>query len=94
MNCYDVVRCREDQRIENFAAGDGGVISQVGIDEPGSVFQLGMRCGNETYGLHTIKYPAPVPDDPVNQFTSFPDLRLPVGVAVNGEVFSLLAPLI
>ena len=65
---------RKDQGIKHFTAGNGGVVSQVGIDQPGPVFQLRMGGHYETYCLNAIEDPAAKSYNSIYQFTAFTDL--------------------
>ncbi len=64
----------KDQGIQYFATGNGRIISQVRIDQPGAIFQLRIGGQNKTDCFYTIKYPASMSDDSIYQFTAFTDL--------------------
>jgi hypothetical protein len=45
----------KDQIVENLAAGDGRIVPQYRMDEPGPVFQVAVVSKHKTNRHHPIK---------------------------------------
>ena len=65
----------KDKIVQYFAARNRRVISEERMDQPGSVFEIGVVSKNEANRFGTVKDMAPVTDDAIDEFNSFSNLR-------------------
>ena len=64
----------EDQVVQDFAARDGGVVAQHGIDQAGAIFEVAIVAQHETGGHHGIEDVATIAGDAVDQNDTLADL--------------------
>ena len=64
----------EDEVVEHLAAGDGRVVAEHRVDEPGSVLERGVGAQDEAYRLASVEYPAAPAHYTVDQLDALADL--------------------
>ena len=80
----------KDKRVQNLAAGNGGIVTQVGVDQACPVLQLRMGGHDKTHGFYAIEYATAITYDAIYQLAAFPDLRVGVAVTIDGEVLQFV----
>jgi hypothetical protein len=83
----------EDEVVEELAARDGTVVSEKGVNQPRAILEIAVVAHDEAHGLAPVEDAAAVPDDPVDQLDTFPDLGWLSSVGVDRQVFELVGTL-
>ena len=85
--------CGEDQVVEHFAAGDGGVVAQERVDQPRPVLQGAVVAHHEPHRLDAVEDVAARARYPVDQLHPLPDLRGRLLGGIDREVLELVGAL-
>ena len=80
---------REDQVVQDFAARNGGVVAQHGIDQAGAVFEVAVVAQHKTGGHYRVEDMATVAGDAVDQNDTLADLRWLFLGGVDGDILEL-----
>jgi len=83
----------ENQVVEHLATRDGGIVAQEGINQPGTILEVGIVAQDKAHGNAVVKNVAAVANDTVNQDNTFADLGRFLFAGVDGDVFQFAGSL-